>query len=121
MRKATIEMETSVDRLSDRVVAVGVDESSESVAAARYAVRAASDRGLDLLLVHAYLQPNFTVPVDQRIIDASRGPAERLVEQVAAQLVVPSTMRILTDVQPQMPVSMLLDVARRVPLLVVGQ
>jgi nucleotide-binding universal stress UspA family protein len=114
-------METSVDRLSDRVVAVGVDESSESVAAARYAVRAASDRGLDLLLVHAYLQPNFTVPVDQRIIDASRGPAERLVEQVAAQLVVPSTMRILTDVQPQMPVSMLLDVARRVPLLVVGQ
>ena len=114
-------METSVDRLSDRVVAVGVDESSESVAAARFAVRAASDRELDLLLVHAYLQPNFTIPVDQRILDASREPAERLVWQVAAQLVVPSTMRILADVQPQMPASLLLEVARRVPLLVVGQ
>jgi nucleotide-binding universal stress UspA family protein len=41
--------------------------------------------------------------------------------QVAAQLVVPSSMRILTDVRPQTPVSLLLDVARLVPLLVVGQ
>jgi nucleotide-binding universal stress UspA family protein len=114
-------MVTSVDPVTDRVVAVGVDESAESVAAARFAVRAASDRGLDLLLVHAYLQPNFTVPVDQRILDVSREPADRLVEQVAAQLVVPSTMRILAEVQPQMPAALLLDVARRVPLLVVGQ
>ena len=96
-------------------------ESSESVAAARYAVRAASERGLDVLLVHAYLQPNFSVPVDQRILDASREPADQLVRQVAAQLVVPSTMRILAEVQPQLPVALLLEVARRVPLLVVGQ
>src|SRR3712207_3757167 len=114
-------MAASVDSPSDRVVAVGVDESPESVAAARYAVRAASDRGLDLLLVHGYLQPNFAVPVDQRILDAVREPADRLVGQVAAQLVVPSSMRILADVRPQLPVSLLLDVARRVPLLVVGQ
>lgn len=114
-------METGVDGPSDRVVAVGVDESPESVAAARFAVKAANDRGLDLMLIHAYLQPNFTVPVDQRILDAVREPAERLVGQVAAQLVVPSTMRILADVQPQMPASLLLEVARRVPLLVVGQ
>lgn len=114
-------METNVDRLSDHVVAVGVDESTESVAAARYAVRAASERGLDVLLVHAYLQPNFTVPVDQRILDASREPGDELVRQVAAQLVVPSTMQILAEVQPQMPAALLLDVARRVRLLVLGQ
>ena len=114
-------MQTSVDRLSGRVVAVGVDGSPESVATARYAVRAAADRGLDLLLVHAYLLPNFVVPVDQRFLDTSREPAERLVRQVAAQLVVPSTTRILTEVQPKLPASLLLEVAHRVPLLVVGQ
>jgi nucleotide-binding universal stress UspA family protein len=114
-------MESSADRLSGRAVAVGVDGSPESIATARYAVQAAADRGLDLLLVHAYLLPNFTVPVDHRILDASREPAERLVKQVAAQLVVPSTMRILAEVQPKTPASLLLEVAHRVPLLVVGQ
>jgi nucleotide-binding universal stress UspA family protein len=120
-QKGGQDLETGFDHLSERVVAVGVDESPESTAAARYAVRAANDRGLDLLLVHAYLQPNFTIPVDQRSLDACREPAERLVRQVAAQLVLPNTMRILADVQPQMPASLLLEVARRVPLLVVGQ
>jgi nucleotide-binding universal stress UspA family protein len=114
-------MHTDVDFLGDRVVAVGVDESSESVAAARYAVRAASDRRLDLLLVHAYLPPTLTVPADQRILYACRESADRLVQQVAAQLAVPGSMRILTDVRPQTPVSLLLDLARLVPLLVVGQ
>jgi nucleotide-binding universal stress UspA family protein len=114
-------METGFDYLSERVVAVGVDESPESAAATRFAVRAANDRGLDLLLIHAYLQPNFTIPVDQRTLDACRESAERLVRQVAAQLVLPNTMRIRSEVQPRMPASLLLDVARRVPLLVVGQ
>jgi nucleotide-binding universal stress UspA family protein len=115
-------MQTRVDhRLSDRVVAVGVDESSESVAAARFAVRAANDRGLDLLLVHAYQEPDLTIPVDQAVLDAFREPAERLVGRVASQLVVPSTMRILSDIQPLTPVALLLEVARRAPLLVVGQ
>jgi nucleotide-binding universal stress UspA family protein len=114
-------METGFDYLSERVVAVGVDELPESVTAARYAVQAANDRELDLLLVHGYLQPSFTIPVDQRTLDASREPAERLVRQVEAQLALPNTMQILFEVQPQMPASLLLDVARRVPLLVLGQ
>jgi nucleotide-binding universal stress UspA family protein len=114
-------MEIDFDHQNERVVAVGVDEAPESAAAARYAVQAANNRRLHLLLVHAYLTPNFTIPVDQRTLDASREPAERLVRHVAAQLDLPTTMRILAEVQPRTPASLLLEVAHRVPLLVVGQ
>lgn len=44
-------MEIGSDQSAQRMVTAGVDGSPESVAAARYAVMAASDRGLDLLLV----------------------------------------------------------------------
>ena len=50
-------MDLGSDQSGQRMVAAGVDGSPESVAAARYAVQAASDRGLDLLLVHAYELP----------------------------------------------------------------
>jgi nucleotide-binding universal stress UspA family protein len=107
--------------LSDQVVAVGVDGSPESLAAARYAVRAADFRGLNLLMVHAYELPPLDVPMDQGFLDASHQAARSLMTDVAAQLVVPRQMRIDTVVQPDAPVVLLEDVSRTVPLLVVGQ
>jgi nucleotide-binding universal stress UspA family protein len=114
-------MDLDDDQFGERIMAVGVDGSPESVAAARYAVQAASQRGFDLLLVHAYDLPSVHVPVDSALLNAFHESADRLVANVAAQLVVPSTMRIQTAVQPALPTELLVVVSRRVPLLVVGQ
>jgi nucleotide-binding universal stress UspA family protein len=109
------------DQFEARMIAAGVDGSPESVAAARYAVQAASQRGFDLLLVHAYDLPSVHVPVHSADLDAFRESAHRLVADVAAQLVVPSTMHIHTSIEPALPAELLFLVARRVPWLVVGQ
>jgi nucleotide-binding universal stress UspA family protein len=114
-------MDLDDDQFGERIMAVGVDGSPESVAAARYAVQAASQRGFDLLLVHAYDLPSVHVPVDSALLNAFHESADRLVANVAAQLVVPSTMRIQTAVQPALPTELLVLVSGRVPLLVVGQ
>ena len=107
--------------LNDQVVAVGVDGSPEALAAARYAVRAADLRGLNLLMVHAYELPPLDVPMDEGILDACHQAARNLMADVAAQLVIPRQMRIDTVVQPDSPVVLLDDISRTVPLLVVGQ
>ena len=114
-------MDLGSDQSGQRMVAAGVDGSPESVAAARYAVQAASDRGRSLLLVHAYELPSIHVPVDPAILDACRESAHRLVADVAAQLVVPSSMRIETSIESALPAGLLLHVAHQVPLLAVGQ
>src|ERR671912_2788349 len=103
--------------LNDRVVAVGVDGSPEAIAAARYAVRAADFRGLNLLRVHAYELPPLDVPMDQGILEACHQAARNLMADVAAQLVVPRQMRIDILVQPDSPVVLLDDISRTVPLL----
>jgi nucleotide-binding universal stress UspA family protein len=113
--------EHHVSELNDQVVAVGVDGSPEALAAARYAVRSADFRGLNLLMVHAYELPPLDVPMDQGILEACHQAARNLMADVAAQLVVPPHMRIDTVVQPDSPVVLLDDVSRTVPLLVVGQ
>lgn len=114
-------MTSVADRERGRMVAAGVDGSPESVAAARYAVRAAGLRDLDLLLVHAYELPLINVPIEQAILDACRDAAHRLVADVASQLTVPSTMRIESVIQPELPSVLLERISRTVPLLVVGQ
>jgi nucleotide-binding universal stress UspA family protein len=107
--------------INDNVVAVGVDDSPEALAAARYAVRAADFRGLNLLMVHAYELPPLDVPMDQGILEACHQAARNLMADVAAQLVIPPQMRVDTVVQPDSPVMLLDDISRTVPLLVVGQ
>ena len=114
-------MDLGDDQLDSGLVAAGVDGSAESLAAARYAVRAASDRGADLLLVHAYEMPSVSVPVGYDILDDFRQRARQLVADVAAQLVVPSNMRIESLIQEDLPAPLLLRVAQRVPFLAVGQ
>ena len=114
-------MELADVQLSSGLVAAGVDGSAESLAAARYAVRAASDRGADLLLVHAYEMPAVSVPVEYDILDDFRQRAQQLVAEVEGQLVVPGSMRIESLIQEDLPAPLLLRVAQRVPFLAVGQ
>ncbi len=106
---------------SDEVVAVGIDDSPQALAAARYAIRAADFRGLDLLMIHAYELPTLDMPIDQAILDACHEAARQLMVDVVAQLVVPKQMQIDTVVQPDSPVALLDSVSRTVPWLVVGQ
>jgi nucleotide-binding universal stress UspA family protein len=119
--RRAVGMDLDSDQFAGRMVAAGVDGSPESVAAARYAVQAASRQGLDLLLVHAYELPQIDVPVDPAILDACHESARQLVAELAAQLIVPSTMRIHTVIEPELPIGLLLWAAQRVQLLVVGQ
>jgi nucleotide-binding universal stress UspA family protein len=109
------------DQLSSRFIAVGVDGSAESMAAARYGVQAASDRGADLLLVHAYEMPSINAPVELQVMDEFREQSRQLVADVAAQLVVPSNMRIESLSREDLPAPLLLRVAQQVSFLAVGQ
>jgi nucleotide-binding universal stress UspA family protein len=119
--KKAVGMDLEGDQSRPRLVAVGVDGSPESIAAARYAVHAASQRGMDLLLVHAYELPPIHAPINPALLDACQESARQLVAYVAAQLVLPSGMRIETYIQQALPAGMLLQAAEEVPLLVVGQ
>jgi nucleotide-binding universal stress UspA family protein len=114
-------MELHVDQIGDHLVAVGVDGSAQSLAAARYAVHAATDSGRDVLLVHAYEMPSISVPMEQAILDDCRERAQKLVADAAAQLVVPPNMGIETLIEPDVPTGLLLQISHKVPFLALGQ
>lgn len=93
---------------SATMVAVGVDSSAEALAAARYGVRAAELRGLDLTLCHAVTPPATT--------ESSAG----LLRRLQSQLRVPPTMRVSTVVDQLAPAVLLKEVEDEAALLVVG-
>jgi len=121
IRKAVGTVVLDVDQIGERMVAVGVEASPESVAAARYAVHTASDRNLDVVLVHAYELPSVSVPLEPEILDMYQEAAHNVVRDITAQLVVPGHMSVASYVREGFPDALLLRVAERVPFLVVGQ
>jgi nucleotide-binding universal stress UspA family protein len=98
-----------------RSVAVGVDGSPESLAATRFAVELAEARSLDLLLVHAYEWPSLDVPMDAGLVEECLQTAEKLVSEFAAELSLPSPMRVETLIRPELPSVLLQSVARSAP------
>lgn len=103
-----------------RFVAVGIDGSPEALTAARYAVQKAAERGLDVLLAHAYQPPSGASAPSGAEILAYAEAAEAVVTSVAAQLVVPPTMRIQWRLAVGSAARLLLDIEDGADMMVIG-
>jgi hypothetical protein len=79
---------------SRRFVTVGVDDTPEAAAAARYAVQKATEGRLDLLVAHAFQRRKVEESATSASLMAEAEAAESLVNTVIAQLIVPPTMRV---------------------------
>jgi nucleotide-binding universal stress UspA family protein len=90
-------------------VAVGVDSSPEALAAARFGVRAAELRGLDLTLCHAVSPP------------ATTESSAWLLERLQAQLRIPPTMVVSTVLDQLAPAVLLKEVEDTAAMIVVGR
>lgn len=90
-------------------IAVGVDSSPEALAAARFGVRAAELRGLDLTLCHAVTPP------------ATAESSAWLLERLQSQLRIPPTMKVITVLDQLAPAALLKEVDESAALLVVGR
>lgn len=102
-------------------VVVGVDGSAQAMVAARYAVWQAELRGLDLMLVHAYPIPAMEgMPVGD-VYTVLREVAQSVVDDVIAELVIPSTVGLQTLLAQTSPVLLLRDAAHSAKIVVVGQ
>jgi nucleotide-binding universal stress UspA family protein len=101
-------------------IIVGIDDSAEAEAAARWAVREAELRNGDVLLVHAYEVPLLPRGTSAEI---ARGRQERrgLLDKVAATLTVPPRMRLDQLIEIDSPESLLPQLSERAELMVLGQ
>ncbi|MDX2543178.1 universal stress protein [Streptomyces sp. WI04-05B] len=103
-----------------RHVTAGIDVSPESLAAAHWAAREATRRGVALCLVHAWEwhpRPAPTVPADM----SERAVAEDLPEQVADSVrAAHPGLRVIGQALADSPVSALLKAAEQAELLVLG-
>jgi nucleotide-binding universal stress UspA family protein len=105
----------------ERTVVVGVDGSPEALVAARFAVRQAELRGLDVLLVYSYPLPLTDVPVTGSFIDDFRAAGRTVLDDAAAALEVPTSVTVTTRVAETLPALLMQRLSRSAPLVVVGQ
>ena len=110
-----------IEEAHRRLIIVGVDDSAEAAAAARWAVREAELRKEDLLLVHAYEAPN--MPPRGRAAAIARGRQEglALLDKVASTLTMPPTMHLDRLVEIESPESLLPRLSGKADLTVLGQ
>ena len=103
-----------------RVIIVGIDDSAEAAAAARWAVHEAELRMDDLLLVHAYEVPK--LPPRGRVAGLKRGREQRLalLDKIAETLTVPPTMHLDQLVEVDTPESLLPRLSEKAELTVLG-
>lgn len=90
-------------------IAVGVDSSPEALAAARFGVRAAELRGLDLTLCHAVSPP------------ATTESSGWLLERLQTQLRIPPAMVVSTVLDQLAPAVLLKEVEDTAAMIVVGR
>lgn len=106
----------AVRQSGSRYVLVGVDDGPSSVAAARYAARAAQDRGADLLIAHADGER------DAPRQDTFRGPVTGTVpDRVLTQVIVPPSLNVRCLSEVADPVELLVRLGAAAELTVVGQ
>ncbi|MUL41533.1 universal stress protein [Streptomonospora sp. PA3] len=106
-------------------IVVGVDGSPASRAALDWAARAAADRGLGLLVLHALSMPLFAVPLGRTVrmtpTPESAAHAERLLEDCVQHLGrTRPGLAVRTEVSLLDPSHALLAAARRAAMAVVG-
>jgi nucleotide-binding universal stress UspA family protein len=102
------------------VILVGVDDSAEAAAAARWAVQEAELRRDDLLLVHAYQVP--MLPPGGKTAALKRGHQKRkaLLDKIAGALTLPPTMGLDQLVEFDSPESLLPRLSEKAELTVLG-
>lgn len=104
-----------------RLIIVGIDDSAEAEAAAKWSVREAELRKDDVLLVHAYEVP--LVPSSEMAAAIAQGRHERqvLLNKVAGTLAVPPRMHLDQLIEIDSPESLLRRLSERAELTVLGQ
>jgi hypothetical protein len=76
------------------LIIVGVDDSAEAAAAARWAVREAELRRDDVMLVHAYDVPTVTPKRHEAAIAQGRQERQALLDRFTTTLTVPPWMGV---------------------------
>jgi nucleotide-binding universal stress UspA family protein len=104
-----------------RLIIVGVDDSAEAEAAAKWAVQEADLRKDDVLLVHACEVP--LLPSSGRVAAIAQGRQERqaLLDRVASTLAVPPRMHLDRRIEVDSPESLLPRLSEKAELTVLGQ
>ena len=115
------ELGNSAERPHPRLIIVGVDDSAEAAAAARWAVREADLRGDDLLLVHAYEVPLMPQQGMAAAIAQGRQECQALLDKVAGTLAIPPRMHLDQLIEMDSPESLLPRLSEKAELMVLGQ
>ena len=102
-------------------VVVGVNESDEAVVAARYALREAVARKLNLKIVHAYEPPALASPVTAEAIAQVAEDAEDVVNRVRSHLNAPRQVMIATAIRQTTPKRLLRRHFDNAQVIVIGQ
>jgi nucleotide-binding universal stress UspA family protein len=109
------------EQASRRVIIVGVDDSAEAEAAARWAVREAELRKTDVLLVHAYDVPILGPKRRAAAIAHGRQDRQALLDKVTTILTVPASMHIDQLIEIDSPGFLLARLSENPELTVLGQ
>ena len=109
------------EQASRRVIIVGVDDSAEAEAAARWAVREAELRKADVLLVHAYDVPSLGSKRRAAALGHGRQERQALLDKVTASLTVPASMHIDQLIEIDSPGLLLPRLSENAELTVLGQ
>jgi nucleotide-binding universal stress UspA family protein len=115
------ELRENAEQARRRLIIVGVDDSAEAEAAARWAIREAELRKDDVLLAHAYEVPS--LPPRGRATAIARGRQERqaLLDKIAGTLTVPPTMHVEQLIEIDSPGYLLPRLSEQAELTVLGQ
>ncbi|GAB2577765.1 universal stress protein [Microlunatus antarcticus] len=105
----------------ERTVVVGVDGSPDSLVAARYALRTAALRGLDVELVYSYPMPLVDVPLSGSFVDDFEQAGRDLLTGAVDALDVPPAVALRTRFAETLPALLMQELSRSAPLVVVGQ
>ena len=89
------------------LIIVGVDDSAEAEAAAKWAVREAELRRDDVLLVHAFEVPLLQSSSMEAAIAQGRQERQALLDKVAGTLAVPPRMHLDQRIEIDSPESLL--------------